>query len=617
MPSAATAAPTRSVWITGPWTDLLIGCGGWSIPLLIASYTLVDRDVPRWSALFYGLALVCNYPHYMATIYRAYRGDDRGQYRLYTHYLTAALVALALIAHARFWLVPWLFTTYVLWSPWHYTGQNFGLLMMFLRRAGVEVSPAERQRLHVAFVASYVLLMVAFNNGPSHDPLVLSLALPTNVAQPIEIAAGLVFVAAGASAFLSLRGACPTGHSSRRSRCIPRRRCGSCYPLRSAGCHRSPAADAIQLRHDCGHALRAVPVDHRYFAARDAASESTPTAVERGAYWATLVVGGIALFLPVPWLASYGWHSDFTASAFIVASIVNIHHFMIDGVVWKLRNPRVGQLLVSAPASASAARASPGTHRPAWRDHRVAVLGVRAGAVALLTLAAVDQWRYGLAVGHADPDRLVKATVLNPFDSGAYLRLAQAEGKAGNTTAAESALRRAISISPDNPSPARALVRLLIESKRFTDAYTVAESVAVRWPEDVDTLVNAGVLAYRLGNQVSAEQWWRRALAQDASQLQVHGYLAGLLEARGDIRSALSHYRAYLDLVAAVPSDRRPPPEAIVPVVIKFGDGLAHEGERDAARMQYALAIRMAQQTRLSDVEAVARDRLAALTATH
>jgi len=51
--------------------------------------------------------------------------------------------------------------------------------------------------------------------------------------------------------------------------------------------------------------------------------------------------------------------------------------------------------------------------------------------------------------------------------------------------------------------------------------------------------------------------------------------------------------------------------------VIKFGDGLAHEGERDAARMQYDLAIRMAQQTRLSDVEALARDRLAALTATH
>ena len=67
-----------------------------------------------------------------------------------------------------------------MWSPWHYTGQNFGLLMMFLRRAGIDVSPVERKRLHVAFVASYVMLMAAFNNGPSHDPLVLSLALPND-----------------------------------------------------------------------------------------------------------------------------------------------------------------------------------------------------------------------------------------------------------------------------------------------------------------------------------------------------------------------------------------------------------------------------------------------------
>jgi hypothetical protein len=66
--------------------------------------------------------------------------------------------------------------------------------------------------------------------------------------------------------------------------------------------------------------------------------------------------------------------------------------------------------------------------------------------------------------------------------------------------------------------------------------------------------------------------------------------------------------------VTAAPADRRPPPEAIVPVVIKFGDALAHQGERDAARTQYDLAIRMAQQTRLTAVEALARERLAAIT---
>ena len=65
-----------------------------------------------------------------------------------------------------------------MWSPWHYTGQNFGVLMMFLRRAGVDVSAEERRRLHLAFLASFIMLLAAFNTGASADPLVLSLGLP-------------------------------------------------------------------------------------------------------------------------------------------------------------------------------------------------------------------------------------------------------------------------------------------------------------------------------------------------------------------------------------------------------------------------------------------------------
>src|SRR6266540_227564 len=167
------------LWVDRPWVDLLIGCGGWSAPLLIASYLLLDNEARRWASVFYGLALVCNYPHYMATVHRAYaRRDDRAQYRLFTHYATGLLLLVAAAAHVQPVLLPWLFTIYVMWSPWHYTGQNFGLAMMFLRRAGAEVAPHERRRLRIAFVASYVMLLAAFNEGGSQDPLVLSLGLP-------------------------------------------------------------------------------------------------------------------------------------------------------------------------------------------------------------------------------------------------------------------------------------------------------------------------------------------------------------------------------------------------------------------------------------------------------
>ena len=614
------APASRPVWIGRPWIDLLIGCGGWSLPLLALSYAVVDGDVPRWSAVFYGLALVCNYPHYMATIYRAYGRDDRGAHRLYTHWLTGALIALGVAAHAWFPLVPWLFTAYVMWSPWHYTGQNFGVLMMFLRRAGVDVSAEERRRLHLAFLASFIMLLAAFNTGASADPLVLSLGLPPISARIMEAGAGLTFLAGGLAAFVPLARRAP-----RRALLAPL----TLYSTQAlwfvlpVAVNWMASIDTPQTRYSSGmlavmHSAQYLWIT-RYFAKRDAEQAARAGGWSPWRYWATLLAGGAALFLPIPWLASYGWHVDFTASIFIVAAIVNLHHFMIDGVVWKLRNPRVGRVLVhadgaaadGAPAATGAATAdaAPG-RRPvftwAWRAALVAALAL---------LAAVDQWRYVLAIGHGERDRLAEAARLNPYDSGTYLRLAQAESKAGDPAAAAAALRRAVDVNPQNPLLAQALVRRLIEANQFDEAYRQCQAMLARWPDDVNALVNAGVLADRLGDAAAAERWWTQAVARDPSQRRVHLYLAERLDARGATRDALSHYRRYLELAARAAVDDRPNPREVVAIVVKFGNALARDGQVDTARGQYDLAIRMAGQTGLADLGALAADRRGALEA--
>jgi tetratricopeptide (TPR) repeat protein len=608
--SAAARSGGQATWIENAWIDLLVGCGGWSIPLLLVSYTLVERDVPRWSAVFYALALVFNYPHYMATIYRAYGRADRGRHRLYTHYLTGLLVVVAMAAHVRFALVPWLFTTYVMWSPWHYTGQNFGLLMMFLRRAGIAVTDAERRALHTSFVASYVMLLAAFNQGPSHDPLILSLGLPLALAQSIEFAGAIVFVGAAAMALVAIARRTPA-----RTLIAPLTLCSTqalwfAVPLVLAA---FSSLAVPQTRYSSGmvalmHSAQYLWIT-RYFARRDA--EQSATRWSGWAWWITVVAGGMALFLPIPWLVSYGWHADFTQSVFIVAATVNIHHFMVDGVVWKLRSARVGQVLVGAGRQASGP-ATDDLHDvvPArWRSWRaVAVAGLAA-------LAVLDQWRYGLAVGHTDPVRLVQATALNPYDTGVFVRLAQADRGAGNAAGAEAALRRAIVVNPQNPAPARALVRLLVEHARWSDAYTATTSLLAHVPRDVDALVNAGVLAHRLGRTDAAEDWWRRALAIDPGQAHVHLYLAELLAGERRSRDAVTHYRAYLERVArSAPADR-PAPAEVGPAVVRFGDALAAAGDPGDALSQYDLATRIASQTGQSDLETLARSRREALSA--
>ena len=71
-------APTGRAWIARPWVDLVIGCGGWSLPLLLVAYATPVATSAGWSSAFSSLALVANYPHYMATIYRAYGRADFG-----------------------------------------------------------------------------------------------------------------------------------------------------------------------------------------------------------------------------------------------------------------------------------------------------------------------------------------------------------------------------------------------------------------------------------------------------------------------------------------------------------------------------------------------------------
>jgi len=70
---------------------------------LLISYFSIASSVRAWSVIFYALALFFNYPHYMATIYRAYhRAEDFHKYRIFT-FTSQRLIALTLVlSHSWF-----------------------------------------------------------------------------------------------------------------------------------------------------------------------------------------------------------------------------------------------------------------------------------------------------------------------------------------------------------------------------------------------------------------------------------------------------------------------------------------------------------------------------------
>jgi tetratricopeptide (TPR) repeat protein len=616
---AGVAAP--SVWIYGPALDLVMGCGAWSAPLLLISYFAIASSTRTWSVVFYALALLFNYPHYMATIYRAYhRVEDFQKYRIFTVYTTGLLLLTGLLSH--FWLgvLPFIFTLYLTWSPWHYSGQNYGLFMMFARRAGANLAQAERRALYGAFIVSYLILFLGFHTGPSSDPLFISLGVPATVGRWGQIALGVLFLALSG---FGLRGLLRAAEWRKLIPCLTLFSSQFLWFLLPTAMALIKGWEIPQSRYSSGvlavmHSAQYLWITSYY--ARREAGEERGQSWRPWAYFAVLIAGGIALFVPGPWLASRVFHHDFTASFLIFTALVNLHHFILDGAIWKLRDGRIAALLLNSKAPlANAASNAGGRLAGTWgwfSGNAPGARTVRVGA-ALLLLAwgTMDQARYYLALRSENAHDLQRAAVLNSFDSSLQTRLGHREMEDGHPGEAEAAWRKAMQSNPADPAPRQELLRFLVEQKRFDEAYDLTESSLHYSPQDANLLVDRGVLALRGGHADQAVESWKRAIAIDPAQLLAYLYLANELDHEGKAQTAATQYKMVLNIIARQPLAKRPEAEKTIAIVLRMADCQERASQSEEAVQSYQLAAKIAAETKQSKLESIANVNEAALKA--
>ena len=154
-------------------------------------------------------------------------------------------------------------------------------------------------------------------------------------------------------------------------------------------------------------------------------------------YFATLTAGGIALFIPGPWLVSYVFQYDFAASFMIFTALVNIQYFILDGAIWKLRDGQIAALLVDTRARVAGTAEGMGTivgDAGRWILGRSTVARMlRVGiAVLLFVLAGVDQVRYYFSTNDTHLPGLLAAARLNPYDSTVQMRIASVSTRTGD-----------------------------------------------------------------------------------------------------------------------------------------------------------------------------------------
>ena len=367
MSGVSAAKSNMSRWLFGPAPDLLIGCGV-LYGLLFAAFAFGGSALREAQPGFIGpmLIVLVSMPHYGATLLRVYdQSADRRRYAIFSVHITIAMVALFIAGLYVPWIASALFTVYVTWSPWHYTGQNYGIAVMFLRRGGVDPTPLEKRLLYASFILCFALVFLALHaegapvtEGAKSGSGIyfVSIGLPTvveNTLFPVLVVA-YVGALAGAMALLGRRGGIAT--LGPPSAIALTQALWFAVPFAARFFDVVQGVDPLRMQFRgfyftwiaLGHAAQYLWITAYYARNSNGGQRVGPFLVK------TLLAGNAIWTLPVLLFGSgvMGGLGFSSGLMLLVASVVNLHHFILDGAIWKLRSPRIAKALLR-PVEAS------------------------------------------------------------------------------------------------------------------------------------------------------------------------------------------------------------------------------------------------------------------------
>ncbi|HET6277670.1 MAG TPA: hypothetical protein VFG08_02705, partial [Candidatus Polarisedimenticolia bacterium] len=373
----------RQGWLFGPGADLVLGCGGAYIAIFALLVVAGDRMlalVPL--GLLPLLTLFTGTPHVGATLLRVYeRGEDRGRYALVSLWATALVGAAFVLGVYDLRIGSWLITAYLAWSPWHFTAQNYGIAMMFMKRRGVEVTAGVKRLVFWSFTFSWILVFLSMNGDAAstlYAPYApdgiayrfISLGLPLAINEPLLATAllGYIVCLAGAAIVLLRR-------ASWRALGPPAllflvQALWFSFPVMARNVGLLTDLVPIDQQHSeysllwimFGHSVQYLWIT-TYFAFRSGAESRglpylTKSLLAGGAIW------GVPLLLFGPDL--FGPRAVDAGLFLLVAAAVNVHHFILDGVIWRLRSGRIAGILLRGREESPAAHAAAPHRRRSW-----------------------------------------------------------------------------------------------------------------------------------------------------------------------------------------------------------------------------------------------------------
>ncbi len=533
MNAARSSSSAR--WLFGPIPDLLLGCGLLYVVLFVAFVT-AGSEIRGFQAhyVFPALILLFSGPHYGATLVRVYeQRAERQRYAIFSIYATVAVVAAFVAGLYNTLVASLLFTIYLTWSPWHYTGQNYGIGAMFLRRRGVDVTPSLKGWLYASFVLSFVLTFVMIHGGSGDATVVpetgsavrfLPLGFPRPLANPVLLALGAAYlVTFGGLARLLLRQASWRDAGPTAALMLTQ---ALWFPVPLAFQHLSWATNveplSLGLRGHyalwvvLGHAVQYLWVT-AYYARASADWGGYPS------YFGKVLATGTAVWTLPYVLFGPGALGPLSADAgllLLVTSAINIHHFILDGAIWKLRHMRIANVLLRPMDAASAATAGDERPQASWTRRLVWHTAIACLGIGVFVFWQ-EQFSYQAAFGRGDFGRasavLDRLGWVGKDSATARLAVGSQLLLRGDLDGARDQLERSIALreTPDG----YALIGMLQERQQDArGALSAYERALALDPNRRDLLMRAGNVQLALGQNEQARVLLDRAAALETEQ---------------------------------------------------------------------------------------------------
>jgi hypothetical protein len=353
MPDMPGLSDRRAAAITTPFWDALL-TGGLSIVCMGAVLVWTFRLGPPaviaqgdWIAL----SILINSAHFMASYRLLYvsRAEILA-HRWSTLYVPAALLATLLVASvlpARDGVFELLTVASAVYLAWHYTGQAWGMVASFGHASGIRWTARERGAIRFGM---RVLLV-------QHAAYALASQLPAETWSRIYRTTFFWVCAVAVVSFMV--GAVAYSAAHRRTGRVPVRAVIPWlalfvwYPF----WYFVPNGLLfVQLAHALQYLAFPLRVEVNRYAEQGLAEQTPRTASQKRlralvVYAGLVVAGGTILYGPQLAVRVFGdgWYSTRDVDAIFVAfsNCIAIHHYFIDGAVWKLSNPQVRRELFS------------------------------------------------------------------------------------------------------------------------------------------------------------------------------------------------------------------------------------------------------------------------------